>query len=63
MTLFSYELAQIDTKLLAASVYYASMMKLEQDILSLLKDKRLSRLSQLLSISEKKVVETSNKVL
>jgi hypothetical protein len=63
MSLFSYELAQEDTKLLAAAVYFIALKTLEQVEPSLKPEEHLEKIGQLLITSEEKMIETSRKVL
>ncbi len=63
MSLFSYELAQEDTKLLAAAVYFIALKTLEQVEPSLRPEERLTDISSLLQTNDDKIIDVSRKVL
>ncbi len=63
MSLFSYELAQEDTKLLASAVYFITLKTLEQVESTLKPEEKLSEVAQLLGTEEDKIIEVSRKVL
>lgn len=63
MCLFNYELAQEDTKLLAAAVYFIALKTLEQVEPNLKPEERLREISVLLETNDDKIIEISRKVL
>jgi hypothetical protein len=63
MTLFSYELAQEDTRLLAAAVYFISLKTLEQVEPTLKPEDKIPIVKRVLDLTEDKIVEVGRKVL
>ncbi len=63
MSLFSYELAQEDTKLLGSAVYFIALKTLEQVETTLRPEERLVSVGLLLEVEEEKIIEASRKVL
>ena len=63
MCLFSYELAQYDTKILVASVYFIALKTLEQVEPKLRPEQRLGDISNLTNCSDDKIIESSRRVL
>jgi hypothetical protein len=63
MILFSYDLAQEDTKLLASAVYFIALKTLEQVQPTLKPEERLGEIGGLLNCPEDKIIELSRKVL
>ena len=57
MSLFSYELAQEDTKLLAAAVYFIALKTLEQVESSLRPEEKLAEISSLLQTNDDKIID------
>lgn len=63
MSLFSHELAEEDTKVLAGAIYFIGLKTLEQVDTSILPERKLGQISELVRASEEQVIETSRKVL
>lgn len=63
MSVFGYDLAQEDTKLLASSVYFIALKTLEQVESGLRPEEQLPKLSALLHVEEERIIEVSRKVL
>ena len=63
MSLFNYELAQEDTKVLAAAVYFIALKTLEQVETTLRPEERLANVGLLLGVEEEKIIDVSRKVL
>ena len=63
MSLFNDELAQEDTKVLAAAVYFIALKTLEQVETTLRPEERLANVGLLLGVEEEKIIDVSRKVL
>ena len=63
MSLFSYELAQEDTRLLAAAVYFIALKTLQQVETTLKPEEKLSDVAMILETEQEKIIEISRKVL
>lgn len=63
MSLFNYELAQEDTKVLGSAVYFIALKTLEQVETTLKPEEKLVKVGELLGVEEEKIIEVSRRVL